>query len=128
VFEDRATYRLTEADLASAAPRLAFTDGRYFDGIDTGEAAAHEYAVARRGGPALDPLPPGLRPAGLRPAGLRPAGLRPAGLRERFADPCDLRRRPANLAISTLTLRLDRRTGRASFLLHWRDPGATAKH
>ena len=107
IFENRATYRLTEADLASAAPRLAFADGRYFDGIDTGEAAAHEYAAAHRGGQAPGP---------------RPAGLRPLGLRGRFADPCDLRRRPANLAISTLTLRLDRRTGRASFLLHWRDP------
>jgi hypothetical protein len=107
VFENRATYRLTGADLASRAPRLVFADGRYFDGIDTGEAAAHEYAAARLGGPAPGP---------------RPAGLRPAGLRGRFADPCDLRRRPANLAISTLTLRLDRRTGRASFLLHWRDP------
>ena len=102
VFENRPTYRLIEADLADAAPRLAFADGRYFDGIDTGEAAAHEYAAAHRGGQAPGP--------------------RPAGLRERFADPCDLRRRPANLAISTLTLRLDRRTGRASFLLHWRDP------
>jgi hypothetical protein len=102
VFENRATYRLTAADLTSRAPRLMFADGRYFDGIDTGEAAAHEYAAAR--------------------LGARPPGPRPAGLRERFADPCDLRRRPANLAISTLTLRLDRRTGRASFLLHWRDP------
>jgi hypothetical protein len=106
VFENRATYRLTEADLTQLGPgrtpRLAFADGRYFDGIDTGEAAAHEYAAAR-----LSRQTPG-----------RPA----AGLRERFADPCDLRRRPANLAISTLTLRLDRRAGRASFLLHWRDP------
>jgi hypothetical protein len=97
VFENRVTYRLTEADLRSRPPRLVFAAGRYFDGIDTGEAAAHEYAAARLG---------------------RPAG----GLRARFADPCDLRRRPANLAISTLTLRLDRRAGRASFLLHWRDP------
>jgi hypothetical protein len=102
VFENRATYRLTDADLTSRAPRLVFTAGRYFDGIDVGEAAAHEYAAAR-----LD-----------RPA----AGLRSEGLRGRFADPCDLRRRPANLAISTLTLRLDRRLGRARFLLHWRDP------
>jgi hypothetical protein len=102
VFENRATYRLTGADLASRTPRLAFADGRYFDGIDTGEAAAHEYAAARLGGPGPGP--------------------RPAGLRERYADPCDLRRRPANLAISTLTLRLDRSSGRASFLLHWRDP------
>jgi hypothetical protein len=112
VFENRATYRLTGADLASATPRLAFTDGRYFDGIDTGEAAAHEYAAPRLGGPAPGP----------RPTGSAPPGPRPAGLRGRFADPCDLRRRPANLAISTLTLRLDRTAGRASFLLHWRDP------
>jgi len=107
VFENRATYRLTAADLVSAAPRLAFTDGRYFDGIEVGEAAAHEYAAARLGG---------------RAPGLCPAGPRPPGFRDRFADPCDLRRRPANLAISTLTMRLDRRAGRASFLLHWRDP------
>ncbi len=101
VFENRVTYRLTEAHLLSGltpgASRLAFTRGRYFDGVDTGEAAAHDYAATRLGG-------------------------RPAGLRALIADPCDLRRRPANLAISTLTLRLDRAAGRASFLLHWRDP------
>ena len=95
VFENRPTYRLTEADLIR--PRLAFTRGRYFDGVDTGEAAAHEYAATRLGAP-------------------------PAGLRALIPDPCDLRRRPANLAVSTLTLRLDRSAGRASFLLHWRDP------
>ena len=101
VFENRVTYRLTEAQLVSGltpgASRLLFTRGRYFDGIDTGEAAAHEYAATRLGG-------------------------RPAGLRALITDPCDLRRRPANLAISTLTLRLDRASERASFLLHWRDP------
>jgi hypothetical protein len=43
-------------------------------------------------------------------------------LRALIADPCDLRRRPANLAVSTLTLRHEAATGRASFLLHWRDP------
>jgi hypothetical protein len=82
VFENRPTYRLTAAGLAPGASRLAFTRGHYFDGIDTGEAAAHEFAAV--------------------------------------ADPCDLRRRPANLAISTLTLRRD--GDRASFMLHWRDP------
>jgi len=97
VFENRPTYRLTEAALAPGASRLAFTRGRYFDGVDTGEAAAHDYAATR-------------------------LGTRPAGLRALIADPCDLRRRPVNLAISTLTLRLDQATGRASFLLHWRDP------
>jgi hypothetical protein len=95
VFENRPTYRLTEADLAR--PRLAFTRGHYFDGVDIGEAAAHEYAATRLGAP-------------------------PAGLRALIGDPCDLLRRPANLAISTLTLRLDPASGRASFLLHWRDP------
>ena len=99
VFENRPTYRLTEADLTRS--RLAFTRGRYFDGVDTGEAAAHEYAATRLGAR---------------------SSHRPAGLRALIADPCDLRRRPANLAISTLTLRLDQATGRASFLLHWRDP------
>jgi hypothetical protein len=97
IFENRGTYRLVEAELTGTAPRLAFTRGRYFDGIDTGEAAAHEYAAQRLGG-------------------------RPAGRRGRIGDPCDLHRRPVNLAISTLTLRLDRATGRASFPLHWRDP------
>ena len=99
VFENRPTYRLTEADLTLG--RLAFTRGRYFDGVDTGEAAAHEYAARRLGA-----------------AGEH----RPDGLRALIADPCDLRRRPANLAISTLTLRFDQDRGRASFLLHWRDP------
>jgi hypothetical protein len=103
VFENRATYRLTGADLGSTSPRLTFTGGRYFDGIDVGEAAAHEYAAARLSHAA-------------------PVGLRPGGLPSRLADPCDLRRRPANLAIAVLALRRDRRAGRASFLLHWRDP------
>jgi hypothetical protein len=95
VFENRPTYRLTEANLTK--PRLAFTRGRYFDGVDTGEAAAHEYAATRLGHPQAD-------------------------ARARIADPCDLTRRPANLAITTLTLRFDAATGRASFLMHWRDP------
>ena len=90
MFENRPTYRLTEADLTK--PRLAFTRGRYFDGVDTGEAAAHEYAAATR------------------------LGQPPADAPARIADPCDLTRRPANLAITTLTLRFDAATGRASFL------------
>ena len=97
VFENRPTYRLTAADLAATEPMLAFTRGRYFDGIDIGAAAAHEYARVRLGGES-------------------------AGLRTLIDDPCDLARRPANLAITTLTLRFDRSAGRASFLLHWRDP------
>jgi hypothetical protein len=86
IFENRPTYRLIGVDL----PRLVFGSGRYFDGIDTGEAAAHEFAAGQ------------------------------TGLRSAIGDPLDLTRRPANLAVSTLTVRL----GPPRFLLHWRDPAA----
>jgi hypothetical protein len=96
VFENRATYRLLDAELTGARGRLVFGRGRYFDGIDTGEAAAHEYA-----GTHLGLARPRLRPA--------------------IPDPCDLADRPANMAISVLTLCVAG-PGDASFLLHWRDP------
>jgi hypothetical protein len=92
VFENRPTWRLLDADLAAAAPRLVFGDGWYFDSIDTGEAAAHEHVAALLDGAATP-------------------------LRDAVGDPTDLRRRPANMAISALTLR-----GGEDFLLHWRDP------
>ncbi len=92
VFENRPTWRLLDADLAGPQPRLVFGDGTYFDSIDTGEAAAHEYAA---GGP--------------------------APLRKAVGDPTDLARRPANMAISALTIRRDPTAG-DTFLLHWRDP------
>jgi hypothetical protein len=92
VFENRPTWRLLDADLAGPAPRLVFGDGWYFDSIDTGEAAAHEYAAARLHGT-------------------------PTPLRDAVTDPTDLRLRPANMAVSALTVR-----GGDQFLLHWRDP------
>ena len=91
VFENRPTWRLLDADLAGPAPRLVFGDGMYFDGVDTGEAAAHEFAA---GGP--------------------------APLRQTVGDPTDLGKRPANMAISALTIRRD--DAGDTFLLHWRDP------
>ena len=97
VFENRSTYRLIEADLSGLRGRLVFGRGTYFDGIDLGEAAAHEYAAARLTG-----------------------GGTP--LRAAIEDPCDPARRPMNVAISALTLRYDRAGGGATFLLHWRDP------
>jgi len=96
VFENRATYRLLDARLTETRGRLVFGRGRYFDGIDTGEAAAHEYAGTR-------------------------LGLTDARLRLAVPDPCDLASRPANMAISTLTLCVAG-PAEASFLLHWRDP------
>lgn len=95
VFENRPTWRLLDADLARPAPRLVFGDGWYFDSIDTGEAAAHEYAAARLDGS-------------------------PTPLRDAIGDPTDLLERPANLAVSALTIRQD--PAGDQFLLHWRDP------
>jgi hypothetical protein len=78
VFEDRPTYRLTFADLAGPDPVLRFGRGTYFDSINTGEAAAHEYAAQR------------------------------GSLRRAIGDPWEVTRRPTNVAISTLTIRADR--------------------
>jgi hypothetical protein len=97
VFENLPTYRLLAADLSDGRGRFAFGLGHYFDGLDTGEACAHEYAAHRLAG-----------------------GDQP--LRAVVGAPWDLTRRPANLAVSTLTLRHDRKTGRATFPLHFRDP------
>ena len=98
VFENRPTYRLIGGDLTAQRPWLRFGHGSYFDGINTGEAAAHEFtAVSQRlvGEPRL---------------------------RAAIGNPCDPDRRPVNLAISTLTVRHDRDRRQATCLLHWRDP------
>lgn len=97
VFENRSTYRLLDVDLSGARGRMVFSRGTYFDGIDLGEAAAHEYAACQLDG-------------------------HDSPLRAAIGDPCDPARRPMNLAISALTIRHDRSSGEATFLLHWRDP------
>lgn len=101
MFVDLPTYRLHDADLSLPDGRGAMTFGlgRYFDGIDVGEACAHEFAAGSD-----------------------------RTLRRAVGEPWDLRRRPANLAVCTLTIRLDRtagtagETGKATMLLHRRDP------
>jgi hypothetical protein len=102
IFENRGTYRLLRADLQSS-PHMVFGRGTYFDGIDVGDAAAHELTAATLG----EITTPDLRAA--------------------IGDPCDPARRPVNVALSTLTLRHDRTTGAATFPLHRRD-GATVGH
>lgn len=97
-FENRSTYRLLGADLRGPTPALSFGLGRYFDGLDYGEAVAHEFAAR-----VLDPS-------------------RSGTARSSIGSPVDPARRPVNIALSTLTIRLDRATGAARFLLHWRDP------
>ncbi|MGW4212409.1 hypothetical protein ACWEIJ_30765 [Lentzea sp. NPDC004789] len=94
VFENRETYRL----LGFTDRHLTFGIGSYFDGIDVGEACAHEYAARELGH--IGELP----------------------LRAAVGDPCDPANRPTNVAVSTLTVRHDSATGDATFFLHWRDP------
>jgi hypothetical protein len=98
-FDNRGTYRLQAAHLRGVG-RLAFGLGRYFDGLDVGEAAAHEFAAVRLGLLADDEQ----------------------RIRRAIGDPCDPARRPTNVAISTLSLRHDRTTRETTCLLHWRDP------
>lgn len=86
VFEDRSTYRLLAADLAGPRPVLRFGRGTYFDSINTGEAAAHEYAAGRH------------------------------DLRTAIGDPWDPARRPINIAVSTLTIRSDKQGGSRFYL------------
>jgi hypothetical protein len=90
------TYRLLAAELHDG-PRLTFGAGRYFDGLDTGEASAHEYAAADLGETTTRTL------------------------RTAIGDPTDLTRRPVNAAVSALTLRHDRSTGETTMPLHRRD-------
>jgi hypothetical protein len=102
LFDNRPSYRLLAARLAGGAGRMDLSLGRYFDGVNVNEALAHEFAGAW-------PDAPGPAAAGGLP------------FRELAGDPCDLSRRSAMCAITTLTLRRTA-AGDASFLLHWRDP------
>jgi hypothetical protein len=102
LFDNRLCYRLLAANLADGTSSMSLGRARYFDGVSIGEAIAHELAQAWLADPAATP-----------------ASRLP--LRDLVGDPCDLSRRTAIPAITTLTLRRDR-PGEASFLLHWRDP------
>jgi hypothetical protein len=102
LFENRRIYRILGADLSAPSSCMEFTRGRYFDGVDIGEALAHELAAAWSGEPKAS------------------IGRR-LSLRRQVGDPCDLARRSVMSAVTTLTIRRDR-SGQTSFLLHWRDP------
>ena len=101
LFENRVCYRLLAARLATA-PGLSLSRCGYFDAMNVGHAVAHELAAAWLASP----------------DGVSMAGL---PLRALAGDPCDLPRRPAIVATTTLTLRREA-DGSASFILHWRDP------
>jgi hypothetical protein len=105
LFENRPLYRLLAADLADVGGGawLDLARGWYFDSTSVTEALAHE--IAETMGDGGEKLRPGLEDLPFRAA---------------VGDPCDLARRPAGVAVSTLTLR--RCASDVSFLLHWRDP------
>jgi hypothetical protein len=108
LFENRPSYRLLDLDLTGPSGRMRFGLGTYFDKLDVSEAVAHEIARA-------DELNTSKTP---------PWSALP--LRGLIGDPFDLSRRFVMPAIETLSLRRDRKTGRATFLLHWRDPAKVA--
>jgi len=110
LFEDRARYRLLEAQSTPAEAKLGFGQGRYFEAINTVEAVAHEYAAAT------------LASAGTG----RPPEMTDLPARTLIGEPTDLSRRPTMAALCTLVLRADRRSGDAAMILHWRDPARVA--
>ncbi len=109
LFENRPSYRLLDLDLTAATPFMQFGLGTYFDKLDLGAAVAHEFAHAHQ---AMAGAPP---------------QWSDLPLRSLVGDPFDLLRRSVMPGIGTLTLRHDRATGHATFLLHWRDPGKVAE-
>lgn len=109
LFENRASYRLLNVDLTPGTELMAFCLGTYFDKLDVSEAIAHELAVANEAGRAKSA-----------------ANWADLSLRGLIGDPFDLERRAVMPAIETLTLRRQRGSGDATFLLHWRDPAKVA--
>lgn len=116
VFENRPTYRLHDAVL-NDRPHLRFVLGHYFDAIDTGGAVAHEFAAAHLAWTNGAPVQPG---------GTNGAFVQRGERRDAIGDPTDLARRPVNVAISAVVIRLDRGAGEARFLAHRRDPERVA--
>jgi hypothetical protein len=110
LFEDRACYRLIEAQSTPAGAKLGFGQGRYFEAINTVEAVAHEYAAATLAGGAAG----------------QPPAMTALPERSLIGAPTDLGRRPAMVALCTLVLRADRHSGEAAMILHWRDPARVA--
>jgi hypothetical protein len=109
LFEDRACYRLLEAQATPEGAKLGFGPGHYFQSINTCEAVAHEYAAATLAG-----------------GGQAPPAMAGLPLRSLIGDPTDLARRPVMVAVCTLVLRADRASATAAMILHWRDPARVA--
>jgi hypothetical protein len=110
LFENRLCYRLLNAQWSESGGQLALGYMRYFDMIDTGEALAHELALAAtdnhgnlaRHNSMWDQLP----------------------FRRLIPDSFDLRAYPLMLSISTLTIRRSR--AGVTFLLLRRGTGQVA--
>jgi hypothetical protein len=118
VFENRPSYRLLDLCWTDAGRgRMAFGLATYFEKLDISEAVGHELAAVRfredhRGGGSAE----------IRSARQHWGQL---PFRRLVGDPFDLGARAVIPAISTLMLRRHE-SGKASFLLHWRDPARVA--
>jgi hypothetical protein len=107
LFENRPSYRLLDVRWGDGSGHMDFGLSTYFDKLDISEALGHEYARAAMGRRRSD------------------IAWRDLPFR-RLTDPFDLGSRHVIPAITTLTLRRDRASGTAAFLLHWRDPARVA--
>jgi hypothetical protein len=110
LFENRICYRLQDVQWHPGSGQIGLGYMRYFDMIDTGEALAHELALAQ-----IDSN------GNLRPD---PPNWDEIPFRKLMPDPFDLRIYPLMLSISTLTIRRSR--AGATFLLLRRGKGQVA--
>jgi transcriptional regulator with XRE-family HTH domain len=118
LFENRPSYRLLDLCWSDAGRgRMVFGIAPYFEKLDISEAVGHEFAAVR-----LREDHCGDRSAEIPFARRHWAQL---PFRRLVGDPFDLGARAVIPAISTLLLRRHE-SGRASFLLHWRDPAKVA--
>ncbi|MFJ7272903.1 XRE family transcriptional regulator [Kitasatospora sp. NPDC098663] len=105
LFENRPSYRLTGVEWGRDGDgELSFGLATYFDKLDVSEALGHELAAVTTEGLATWARLP---------------------FRRLVSDPFDVDLRAVVPAITTLLIRV-RPSGKASFLLHWRDPGKVA--
>jgi transcriptional regulator with XRE-family HTH domain len=101
IFENRHSYRMLDLDWSGNSVEMTFGLSTFFDKLDVAEPLTHEAAQADLKN-ALDwPSLP---------------------YRTLLRDPFDLRNRPVNPGIATLTIRRDTKTGEGTFFLLRRDP------
>ena len=92
-------YRLLEVEFSESVKRMLFTEGVYFDYLDTSEVLTFEAQLRDQSNTTV---------------------RKRSSYRRRLRSPFDFRNRVASLGIDTLTIRVEAQS--AGFFLHRRDP------